>query len=375
METELNRQRSIARHIIDGSITIDSVSEFESMLKIFPNNPALYSAFGDLQVKKEMMDDAAFSYKKAAQLYIESGMMLSAILTKILEWRIEKPTHEEGRRFHASLCNGNFEETPLQEFFTSLSYPEMVAITNRLVRVRLPGNKVVKKIGDVDNSLYFIASGTISDTIYQPLGKKEEVNRKSTIYLSKNDFFGELFPFDEENLSKSYVETVTSVEMGKISKADIIEVCKNYPDTEKYLIKLFEDREKIEKKESLSEVRKADRRSLPLQMNLEIFHKGPDKPPLGFKGFSRDISIGGVCVVIDSKYANITSVINSIKDADVQLSFPSDAFTLTVSGNIIWSREVSFEGEKTLALGVHFRTLTPKMSGMLVVFADMLSNP
>lgn len=345
------------------------------MLTIFPNNPALHSAYGDLLVKKKLLKEAAGSYEKAAKLFIESGMMLSAILTKILEWRIAKPSHEEGRKFHSALCNGNFEESPLQKFFTNLSYPEMVAITNRLVRVRLPGDKVIKKIGDIEKNLYVIASGTISDTIYKPLSKKEEVHRKSTVYLTEHDFFGEVLPLEEENLSQSYVETVTSVELGKISKSDLMDVCKNYPDTASALTELFKDRDKSEKKESLNEVRKADRRPLPLQMDLEIYHKGADQAPLGFKGFSRDISVGGVCVVVDAKYANVTSVIDTIKDSRVELSFPSDAFTLTVSGKIIWSREVSYEGEKTLALGIHFNNMTPKMSGMLVVFADMLSNP
>ena len=52
MEEKINGQKSIARHIIDGSITIDSVSDFERMLGLFPDNPALFNAFGDLLFKK-----------------------------------------------------------------------------------------------------------------------------------------------------------------------------------------------------------------------------------------------------------------------------------------------------------------------------------
>ena len=62
MDEKINGQKSIAKHIIDGSITVDSVSDFENMLALFPDNPALFNAFGDLLVKKK-------SYKAAARAY------------------------------------------------------------------------------------------------------------------------------------------------------------------------------------------------------------------------------------------------------------------------------------------------------------------
>ena len=39
-------QLSIAAQIIDGSINIDSTSEFENILQIFPNDPALLRLMG-----------------------------------------------------------------------------------------------------------------------------------------------------------------------------------------------------------------------------------------------------------------------------------------------------------------------------------------
>jgi hypothetical protein len=90
------------------------------------------------------------------------------------------------------------------------------------------------------------------------------------------------------------------------------------------------------------------------------------------EGFSRDISVGGICVVVDTKYASIASSLNSFSDAGIEVCFPSASMKLNVMGRIVWNREVAYEGEKTLALGVQFKDLTPKMSGMLIVFADML---
>jgi len=70
-------QLSIAAQIIDGSIQIESTSEFENILQIFPNDPALLRAYGDLQTAKNEPDVAAQSYGKAARLFIDSGMKKS----------------------------------------------------------------------------------------------------------------------------------------------------------------------------------------------------------------------------------------------------------------------------------------------------------
>ena len=144
MENKINKHRSIARHIIDGSISIDSVSEFKNMLKIFPDNPALHSAFADLLAQKNLMQEAANFYGKAAGLYIGSGMLLPALLNKIMEWRVIKPTHQQARPFYDILKEADFEFTPLQVFFKSLSYPEIVAVTNRMARVRLPAGQMAQ---------------------------------------------------------------------------------------------------------------------------------------------------------------------------------------------------------------------------------------
>jgi hypothetical protein len=35
-----------------------------------------------------------------------------------------------------------------------------------------------------------------------------------------------------------------------------------------------------------------------------------------------------------------------------------------------WTQEIIFKGEKTLAVGIQFQNLSPKLSGMLFVFAN-----
>ncbi len=373
MDEKVNGQKSIAKHIIDGSITVDSVSDFESMLGLFPDNPALFNAFGDLLVKKKSYKAAARAYGKAAGLFVDSGKMFPAILCKTLQWRIIKPTLHEVRPFYANLQRTQFGSSPLQNFFKNLSFPEMISITNLLKRVRLPAGKVFKKIGDNENHLYFIAAGNLKETTFEPLNKKEKKHRKTVIYLEAGDIVGDIYPFEEQKQSQSYTETITSVELGIISKENLIGICTRYPNVAHLIIGLFQDRQKGKKVSSLP-ARESNRHLLPLKMKLRIQPKEADLSPFILEGFSRDISVGGVCVVLDAKHKNIVSIAKNIKDAEVTIFIPGGGFTLNVSGSVMWSRAVISNGKKTLALGIQFKGMTPKVSGLLVVFADMLYN-
>ena len=109
-------------------------------------------------------------------------------------------------------------------------------------------------------------------------------------------------------------------------------------------------------------------------MTLEIFPEQSVNSPIILDGYSRDISIGGACIVLDTKDVHVVNSLASfhkkIKNASVKMSFPSEGLEIKVPGQIIWIQKVSFRGGKTLALGVQFQNLSPKLRGMLFVFAD-----
>lgn len=374
VKEQIDKHHSIARHIIEGTITIDDVAEFERMLQVIPDNPALHAAFGDLLLKKGQKKRAAASYDRAAALYRESDLMLSAILAKIMEWRIAKPNHQGAREFFTALREGNFPASPLKTFFKNLAYAELVAFTNRMARVSIPTNKVIKKIGDVEDALFIIASGAVRETIYKPQREGQKERQKYSIYLTVNDIFGDIYPFEQQKLSQSYIETVSGIELARLSKNRLIEVCNKYPNVARSLVVLFKTSLKSAREDPDRGIRRANRHPLPIKMDLEVFPEGSKDTPLVLKGYSRDMSVGGVCVVVDAKYTNITRLLQSLTNAEVQVCFPTESMTLNVLGNIVWNRKVSFEGENTLALGVQFKDMTPRMSGMLVVFADMIYN-
>ena len=174
MVTNLNQTISIAKHIVDGSITIDSISEFRSILRIFPNDAALHRVFADLLVRKKSFEAAMRSYSKAATLNIESGMMLQAIICKILEWRLKKPTRQRAQRFYRSLSGGKYHQTPLNVFINSLSFTEFTALVNQMTRVRMAAGRTVRKIGDQEKDLYLIVTGNLKATTLLPLNGNQE---------------------------------------------------------------------------------------------------------------------------------------------------------------------------------------------------------
>ena len=75
-------QLSIAAQIIDGSIKLYSTAEFENVLQIFPNDPALLRAYGDLQITQKRPAVAADSFGKSARRFIDPGMVLHSIVAK-----------------------------------------------------------------------------------------------------------------------------------------------------------------------------------------------------------------------------------------------------------------------------------------------------
>ena len=123
-------------------------------------------------------------------------------------------------------------------------------------------------------------------------------------------------------------------------------------------------------------MQKGGRYQLPIKMSLEIYPKTSFNYPIIVEGYSKDISIGGTCVVLNEKdmdvHSSIASFHKSTKDAKVKLSMSIEALKLKVSGNIVWTQTIRVNGKQTLALGIKFDEMSPKFQGMLFAFADNL---
>ena len=369
-------EKSIPEHIIDGSIVIDSIEAFSSILKQFPRNPALLKKYADLLFRQELLDLAAKSYGEAAEWYISSGRMLQAMVAKKQQWLIKPPSNTEIHRFISALEKGAFLDSPLRSLFDKLSAKEILSIISGCIRVRLFAGKTVQKAGDRETDLFFVVSGTLKDSIYPSLQTKEKVHRKRNITLSDDDFFGEIYPFKDNQICKSDITTATQVELVKISRQKLMKLCRQFPKIEPALIDLFKIRSGSGKSSPASTVRKAERYKLPIKMNLELAPRGSFKSPLVVDGYSSDISIGGICVVLNGQSDHIGHLLSSLPEtADsnkIRVSFPGKTMELKVWGNIKWRHEIHFNGRKTLALGIRFKEDSPKLRGMLFMFANSL---
>ena len=374
MKGQLSKQISVAKHIIDGSITIDSVKEFQGMLQIFPNDPALHRAYADLLVRKQLYEAAVQSYHQAAELYAAAGLLLQAVVCQVLKWRIHPPTDAETQKFWDILHASKYHEIPTNAFFACLSHTELVTVMNAIELMRLPTGKTINKIGDEENALYFIIAGNIKATTYEPLEKNDFDHRKSTIYLAENDFFGHIYPLNESKLSHSHTASMSPTELARISRDKLIQMCQRHTRIELGIIDLLKARSNKEEVEALRAVRKADRHKLPVKMNLKIWPGTAGYYGLILDGKSRDISVDGMCIVLDDKYANVPSIYKNIKNAKIEISMPSEAMTVNVVGSIVWSNEVYQEEQRTVSLGIRFEEMSPQMSGMLVVFANILNK-
>ena len=372
MTSKLDQSISIAKQIVDGSITINSINEFKSILRIFPNDPALHRVYADLLVRKKSHDAAIRSYSKAATLNIEAGLMLQAIICKILEWRLQKPTRQKVQRFYRALSGGSYHQTALNEFFNNLAFPEFTALVNQMTRIRMAAGRTIKKIGEQETELYLIVSGNLKATTLLPLNDARKKPRNESVILTENDFFGDVYPYDSTKISQAFIETVTTAELVKITKAKLKRICKEFPNIELGLIDLFKARSEIGEGGLLRKVRQIDRQLLPIKVDMQIFPGKSGDNPIVLSGYSRDVSIGGMCIVLNPEYAHVPSMYQNIKRVRIQMSMPGDAMAMGVAGKIVWSRQVIDEGEKTVALGIQYKNMPPKLSGLLVVFADIL---
>lgn len=364
MIDRIERQDSIVNRILDGTITIDSIEEFEDLLKAFPNDPRLHRVFAD-RLLKEKSVSAAEEYKKSASLFIEAGMPLQAIACKMFEWRINKPAKEEGLAFHTALCECNPQNIDVQQFFTKLTYNEMVALMANIVPHNYPANTVLKKFGDEENELYFVISGALEETNYHRIEADENVQKQSTTNLIESDIFGRIYPFDEDKLSESDIESITRVQLLKISKLKLAALCGEHPNLNLLMRDLCESRFEINRERHSKTVRKTARHQLPMEVNLKIFQEESEKPPLNLSGFTDDISLGGTCVVLGAKYqtGDITHLTG--KNVKIQMSLPIESISLNILGIIVWGKEIPVEGKKTAIIGVQFKEINEVDRGIL----------
>jgi CRP-like cAMP-binding protein len=368
--------RTTVEHIIDGSIVINSIDLMLDILKKYPAEPHLVRIYADLISKYKMHEAAAKAYNRAAVLFLNSGKMLPAIVAKISQWHIEMPSDHHVKSFLSELNNNHNRELPIGHFFSKLSIQELKALCSLFENIRLPGGQVVKEIGDPEDHLFFIVSGRLKDSIYLTLQDQRKVFRKPTLTLSENDFFGDIYPFNKEQRSQSYIETLEPAELVRIPKEKLMRICRKYPNIELGIIDLLSIRSITDKEAPVDEIRSETRYKFTLRLELEIYPEDDPEQAIYLEGDSEDISIGGMSIAIEPANIRephtISSLEKTISTSRINVSVVTQTLLLKISGKIAWHREVVHNGSKTLALGMQFDEMSPKIRGLLFALFNSL---
>ena len=240
----------------------------------------------------------------------------------------------------------------------------------------MPSGHVVKQIGDTEDHLFFIVSGQLKDSIYLTLQNQGKIFRKPTLVLAENDFFGDIYPFNKEHRSQSYIETLEPVELVRIPKEKLMRICRKYPNIELGIIDLLSIRSLTNSDEPSDMIRQESRHKFILSLQLEVYPEHSPDQAIHLEGDSEDISIGGMSIIIDSTSVGDSTPISdfdkTIPNAKINVSVVTHTLLLKISGKIVWSREIVQNGAKTSAIGMQFDEMSPKIRGLLFALFSSL---
>ena len=362
-------QYSVMQRVIDGSLDIDTIEEFHEILKIYPDDALLYRKYADLLFEKRHLTDAVQAFDRAANLFLDQGMNLQAIVAKILQWSLKKPTHEQGLQFHRLLSKKGCQYFPLQRLWADMSYSELVATMLRLVRVRLSAGDRITCVDDPANEIYFVVSGTLMETLSEDC--QVEISRigidVEPRLIGANDIFGNIFPLEELTVNTTDVTAVTEVELVKIAKPVLLEACRKHPRIEDLLRGIYKPDNVDLCDRPWQTVRRSIRFGIPTQVEIvSQAQRTRDTPPLGISGVAVDISSGGMCVDLGPAPDHDEPL--QLKGRAVQstLNLPDDVTILNILGKIVWQRMQETEKGTNLLIGIRFAPLNATDRGLLV---------
>jgi CRP-like cAMP-binding protein len=353
---ELDIQRNI-ESITDGFKTIDSAEKFEALLQKFPDQGFVAKAFADFLKGRESFAEAARYYRKAAELFAREGLILQSVASKVMEWNVTGPSRRECRDLYKAFREVR-SQTALSDFFCSMSYPELLAVVANLEPLRLPPGSVVKKPGDAEEFLCFIVSGTLIETYHLADEKSEESRQEYSAKSAEMNYFGDVYPLDEQKQFPSVIETVDSTELLRISKSQLVHLCEEYPKIEILLMMLDKAQRLLAEKRASQKDRKAARFQLQAQVDMKIFRNEPNKSNLVVKGLIQDISLGGACITLGEKYLTGSPAEIIGKGVKVLINVPKVKVGLNLLGTIAWCREITRQGKTTIIAGIQFRDMT-----------------
>jgi CRP-like cAMP-binding protein len=366
----LSNRDSIIEQMLNDQIDIHSVSDVEHLLEVLPaDDPDLHRKLADRLAANTLPDAALLAYHKAATGYLNAGMVLQAIVAKILEWSIVKPSHREGRAFHAMVRRQGSGDVPSQFLFSQLTYEEMVSLMIRLTRVRCLPDETVYDIGQEATGIYFIVSGQLAE--HRP--NSENSQTMSDIGLMRNDMFGDIFPLEETSLCRTRVTSTTHSELVTISKPVLKAICYRFPRIRELIERLSRAKTVHRGERAWKTVRRSSRYCLPADVELAFMTQGTDsREPI--RGTAKDLSTGGICVALKNEPADA--------DMDFLLQHPAALTILEdnqtaidgLTGTVAWRKTVGNSNQPTHLVGIAFDAMAEETTMALNAFCTISND-
>jgi len=375
--------KTILEHILDGSIVIDSVEAFASVVKEFPEHPELLKLFADFLIAKGKEQSATRQYSRASDIFFCQGRHLHAMVAKMLEWRFDRPSRKTLLRFLSAVSVHPHDESPVNRFLQSLLPAELMALFSQFSCHRFPSGKIIRNIGEPETHLWFVLAGELKESYYQLIGHKPKFNKqrlqqRASRLLGQNYVFGDVFPFTEINPSQGVIETTTCTEVIAIPRRRLIQVCKKFPKVELGIMKLLQIRSEIGADSPSGRVRRGERYAMQVNMTVEIHLKGGLGPAVVLNGSASDLSLSGVSFIPETNGAGppdkLASLVKNLDHQRVRVAISSEALSMSIPGQIVRTRKVMVNGSRTLSLGIQFDEVSPRVNGTFLAFAEGTGN-
>ena len=364
----------LADFIVEGEVKIDSVEAFGCVLKQFPDHAGLHKLHADLLLEKNLRYAAAKAYAQASDLFIATGRILPAVSAKISQWEIIPSSDEENNHFLAQIKNGGFPQSPIKSFFSRLTDEELMAVFASLERSHFSTGATIKAPNEEEKDLFLVVFGTLRESAGQMTDAADKIKKSPTVLLGGEDCFGDIYPFAETKMSRSYIEAMSRVELIKLPKERLQYLCRQHRNIEVGLVDLCKVRAESGAEGLSQMIRECGRYENLVGVSLEVYPTATEGHPLTLEAYAQDISIGGIRLVLDSKDPVIPTLISSYRktllDTRARVGLPGEKLSLKIAGSIVWCRPVCVEDNQTVALGIRFEDMSPKLRGMFFGFVE-----
>jgi CRP-like cAMP-binding protein len=250
-------------------------------------------------------------------------------------------------------------------FLSSLWEEEIWKLTNSAnLHVFGEGETIISQ-GDPGRSIYVVLAGRVRVLVRDHYGRAHELAT-----LETGDFFGEMSFFTGESRSADVATLVTSWLM-EISYSSLQELIEEHPPVKKVLMKYHQDRlgdtEKKLTEKGLRERKQLARLKdrLPVNLVLNPQTKIEGKTRRGsYKGFSLDMSMSGIDVVLAKKDSNQFQPQTQVY---LEIVLPSPWGLLRAEGHVREIKPARVKKGLTL-LSIEFVNMTAKDSQKLKEF-------